>query len=64
MIEDPAVKTLEDEASSETLVCRVLSALQNLSEQLETSQVCFFAEHLVIFFCSDGKSIFSFSLTV
>ncbi|XP_030610448.1 testis-expressed protein 47 [Archocentrus centrarchus] len=38
VIEDPVVKILEDEVSTETLVCRVLSTLQNLSEQLETSQ--------------------------
>lgn len=50
VIRDPAVKVLEDEdVSIETLVCSVLSTLQNLSKKLEQSKVCFFADDLFPF---------------
>lgn len=50
VIRDPTVKVLEDEdVSIETLVCSVLSTLQNLSKKLEKSKVCFFADYLFPF---------------
>lgn len=62
VIRDPTVKVLEDEdVSIETLVCSVLSTLQNLSKKLEKSKVCFFADYLFPFW--KPKLSQSFSLT-